>query len=96
MTPAEPRRASDYPSAPRFLRTQEAADYLGLSARTLEKHRTYGTGPVYRKLGCRVVYTIDELEAWAAIGTRRSTSDPSEGTGCILPSQSPRLIGRAA
>lgn len=30
----------------RFLRTDQAAAYLGLSGRTLEKHRTYGTGPV--------------------------------------------------
>ena len=28
---------------PRYLRTPEAARYLGLSGRTLEKHRTYGT-----------------------------------------------------
>ena len=30
---------------PRYLRTKEAATFLSLSARTLEKHRTYGTGP---------------------------------------------------
>lgn len=53
---------------PRFLRTKEAAAFLSLSARTLEKHRTYGTGPAYRKLGGRVVYAIDELEARAARG----------------------------
>ncbi len=28
----------------RFLRTPEAARYLSLSGRTLERHRTYGTG----------------------------------------------------
>lgn len=60
----------------RFLRTRDAADFLGLSSRTLEKHRTYGTGPLYRKLGGRVVYAIDDLEAWAAKGTVASTSDP--------------------
>ena len=59
---------------PRFLRTREAADFLGLSPRTLEKHRTYGTGPLFRKLGGRVVYAIDELEAWAERGTVASTS----------------------
>ncbi len=51
---------------PRFLRTPEAARFLGLSGRTLEKHRTYGTGPAYRKLGGRVVYSIDDLQAWIA------------------------------
>jgi hypothetical protein len=28
-----------------FLRTKEAARFIGVSCRTLEKHRTYGTGP---------------------------------------------------
>lgn len=69
----------------RFLRTPDAATYLGLSARTLEKHRTYGTGPIYRKLGNRIVYAIDELEAWAELGTRRSTSDP--GKGIVYPAK---------
>lgn len=30
---------------PRYLRTPEAARFLGLSGRTLEKHRSYGTVP---------------------------------------------------
>lgn len=69
---------------PRFLRTKEAAEFLSLSARTLEKHRTYGTGPAYRKLGGRVVYSIDELEAWAERGAVTSTSDPR---GSVLPAK---------
>lgn len=68
---------SDAP--PRYLRTPEAARFLGLSGRTLEKHRTYGTGPVYRKLGGRIVYALDDLQAWADRGTRQSTSDPGHG-----------------
>ena len=54
---------------PRYLRTPEAARFLSLSGRTLEKHRTYGTGPAYRKLGGRVVYALEDLEkAWADRG----------------------------
>lgn len=30
---------------PRYLRAPDAARFLGISIRTLEKHRTYGTGP---------------------------------------------------
>ena len=48
---------------PRFLRTPEAARFLGLSGRTLEKHRTYDTGPRYSKLGGRVVYALTDLQA---------------------------------
>jgi predicted DNA-binding transcriptional regulator AlpA len=70
---------------PRYLRTPEAARFLSLSGRTLEKHRTYGTGPTYRKLGGRVVYAIADLEAWAKHGTRQSTSD--SGAGTVLPAK---------
>lgn len=69
---------------PRFLRTKEAAEFLSLSSRTLEKHRTYGTGPSYRKLGGRVVYSIDDLQAWAQRGAVTSTSDPR---GSVLPAK---------
>lgn len=65
---------------PRYLRTPEAARFLGLSERTLEKHRIYGTGPAYKKLGGRVVYALDDLQAWADRGTKTSTSDPGVGT----------------
>ena len=59
--------------------------YLGLSPRTLEKHRIYGTGPAYRKIGARVVYSVADLNAWADRGTRTSTSDP--GVGTVLPAK---------
>ncbi|NIJ64289.1 hypothetical protein FHR20_001220 [Sphingomonas leidyi] len=70
---------------PRFLKTPDAAIHLGLSARTLEKHRCYGTGPVYRRLGGRIVYAITDLDAWAELGARRSTSDP--GNGVVHPAK---------
>jgi predicted DNA-binding transcriptional regulator AlpA len=60
---------------PRLLRTSEAARFVGLSGRTLEKHRTYGTGPTYRKLGGRVVYALDDLQAWINRAKKTSTSD---------------------
>ena len=84
QTIAELLAMSD-PSAsfpPRYLRTSEAARFLSLSDRTLEKHRTYGTGPAYRKIGGRVVYALDDLKAWADRGTKTSTSDP--GNGAVL------------
>jgi predicted DNA-binding transcriptional regulator AlpA len=83
---------------PRYLRTQEAARFLGLSARTLEKHRTYGTGPRYSKLGGRVVYSLDDLQEWAGRGVKTSTSDPGIGTvlpakrhAAVAPAYAPRL-----
>ena len=63
----------------RYLRTSEAGRFLGLSGRTLEKHRTYGTGPTYRKIGGRVVYAVDDLQSWADRGAQSSTTDPGRG-----------------
>lgn len=69
----------------RYLRTPEAARFLGLSDRTLEKHRVYGTGPTYKKLGGRVVYAVRDLQAWAERGTVTSTSDPTPPVLPALP-----------
>ena len=72
-------------SPPRYLRTPDAAKVVGLSIRTLEKHRIYGTGPRYSKLGGRVVYSIEDLQAWVDSGAKASTSDPGKVT--ILPAR---------
>jgi predicted DNA-binding transcriptional regulator AlpA len=82
---------------PRYLRTPEAARFLGLSGRTLEKHRTYGTGPRYSKLGGRVVYKLEDLQAWVERGAKASTSDDTGDT--VLPAKrhtalSPAYAGR--
>jgi hypothetical protein len=63
---------------PRFMDNQAAAKYLNLSPRTLEKFRVYGGGPVYRKFGRRVLYAIEDLEAYAKSQSRTSTSEDPE------------------
>ena len=78
-----PANFTDLP--PRYLRTPEAARFVGLSIRTLEKHRIYGTGPRYSKLGGRVVYRVEDLQAWVESGAKASTSDP--GTATVLPAK---------
>lgn len=67
----------------RYVKTHEAAHLLGISPRTLEKYRCHGSGPMFRKLGGRVVYAIDDLEAWADQSACRSTSDPQYVTARI-------------
>lgn len=59
----------------RVMRTREAADYCGSSASTFEKLRLKGGGPLYSKIGRRVVYRVEDLDAWLATNRRRSTSD---------------------
>lgn len=68
-------RRRDDAAPDRYLRTPEAARFLGLSDRTLEKHRVFGTGPMYQKLGGRVVYKMADLTAWAKSGRRKSTTE---------------------
>jgi DNA-binding transcriptional MerR regulator len=60
---------------PNLLSQREAATMLGLSPRTLERYRCTGFGPPFRKLGRRVLYRPDDLEAWVTRGLRTSTSD---------------------
>lgn len=53
-----------------------AAEFLGLSPKTLERFRVEGRGPAFLKLGRRVVYSRDDLVKWAEAQRRQSTSDP--------------------
>lgn len=46
------------------MNTQKASDYLGLSYWTLVKWRQLGKGPVWMKLGSRVRYSKDALDAF--------------------------------
>lgn len=48
-----------------FLSTEQAAFYLGLSARRLQAMRRAGTGPSFRRHSRYVRYHIDELDAWS-------------------------------
>ncbi len=58
-----------------FLSTAQAAFFVGLSRRTLEKMRVQGLGPVYRKHGRYVRYHIADVEAWSKGNLKQSTSD---------------------
>jgi hypothetical protein len=59
----------------KMLHTDPAAQYCGSSASTFEKLRLTGGGPLYCKIGRRVVYAVADLDAWLLANQRRSTSD---------------------
>jgi len=68
--------------------TREAAAFLRLSPRTLERWRYLGCGPPYLKLGGRCVYDLAALDGWVAAqergapSVRRYASSPrDEGLG---------------
>lgn len=58
-----------------MLTVLEAADYLRLSTRTLERLRCSGLGPKYVKLGRSIRYQRDALDEWIAERVVRSTSE---------------------
>ena len=62
-------------TASSLLDAQKAADWTGLSTSTLAKLRLTGNGPIYAKLGRRVVYRIDDLEVWIEAHRFKSTSE---------------------
>lgn len=41
-----------------------AALYTGFAVKTLAMHASNGTGPKFQKIGGRVFYRRDELDAW--------------------------------
>lgn len=48
-----------------FLNTPQAAYYVSLSTRHLERLRRCGKGPCFRRHGRYVFYHIDDLDAWS-------------------------------
>jgi predicted DNA-binding transcriptional regulator AlpA len=60
---------------PKVVTARVAARYVGLSESTLAKLRLNGNGPVYCKLGRRVVYRPADLDQWLQSRIARDTSD---------------------
>ena len=59
-----------------YLRTPDAAKYLGIGQSTLERKRIDGTGPQFRQLGAKIItYAVADLDAWASEQVLSSTSE---------------------
>lgn len=65
-------------AATTVLDTRAAADFLGVSARTLEGFRVRGGGPRFVKIGGAVRYRLASLEEYLRHQERTSTSDPGQ------------------
>jgi len=62
-----------------MLTVHEAADYLRLSTRPLERLRCSGFGPKFVKCGDRAIrYRQSDLEEWIASRVVRSTSEAEQ------------------
>lgn len=62
------------PNRPQLLTTVEAAELLRLKPHTLENMRCEGTGPLFRKHGCRVFYLRAEIRVWSKQRRRQIAS----------------------
>ena len=59
-----------------YLRTPDAAKYLGVGQSTLERKRIDGSGPKFRVLGAKIItYAVTDLDAWAGQQVLSSTSE---------------------
>jgi excisionase family DNA binding protein len=67
--------AAGAPLTQRYLNVAEAARYLGVSKSLLDKLRSKGRGPLYSKLGTRILYERLHLDAWVAENVRRPAVD---------------------
>ena len=78
--PIKSRRGNQEPPteagvSQRMFIAEDAATYLGLAVQTLAKLRWNGDSPPDCKVGRRVLYDREELDAWLNDRKRRSTSD---------------------
>ena len=61
----------------KHLNQGELAARWTISHRTLERWRWTGDGPAFIKIGGRVVYRLEDVEAYEATQLRRSTAETS-------------------
>ncbi|KHK89068.1 helix-turn-helix transcriptional regulator [Novosphingobium malaysiense] len=65
MTEDETTRSHPAGQTSPFLNTAQAAQYLRLAPRRLERMRVRGGGPPFRRHARLVVYHLDDLMAWS-------------------------------
>jgi hypothetical protein len=58
----------------KHLNQRQLADRWDLSEASLERWRTEGIGPVFLKLQGRVLYRVEDVEAYEVDSLRKSTS----------------------
>lgn len=62
-----------------FLNQYELSKRWKISPRTLERWRWLGTGPRYHKIGGRIIYRLEDIEAWEQSRSYNCTSDRAAG-----------------
>jgi len=65
----------------KHLNQRQLADRWGVSEATLERWRSEGIGPIFLKLHGRVLYRVEDIEAYEAECLRKSTSERASAGG---------------
>ena len=63
------------------LNQRQLADRWDVSEATLERWRSEGIGPVFLKLQGRVLYRLEDVEAFESDSLRKSTSERVDAGG---------------
>ena len=61
----------------KLLNTDQAAEYMRISPRTLQDWRLSGNGPRFHKLGRLVRYGISEIDSWLVQNQHQNTTEVS-------------------
>ena len=65
----------------KHLNQRHLADRWDVSEATLERWRSEGIGPVFLKLQGRVLYRLEDVEAFESDSLRKSTSERADAGG---------------
>ena len=65
----------------KHLNQRQLAARWDVSEATLERWRTEGIGPVFMKLQGRVLYRVEDVEAFETDSLRKSTSERADAGG---------------
>lgn len=65
----------------KHLNQRQLADRWDVSEATLERWRSEGIGPVFLKLQGRVLYRLEDIEAFESESLRKSTSERVDAGG---------------
>ena len=65
----------------KHLNQRQLADRWDVSEATLERWRSEGIGPVFLKLQGRVLYRLEDVEAFESDSLRKSTSERADVGG---------------
>lgn len=70
---------SAHPLSNRFTSERDAAEFLGVSVKTMQSWRAKGEGPRFAKFGRAVRYNVKELTDWAESQQHTSTASVTTG-----------------